>query len=142
MSDEPEEPYEVPAPPSHLKRPGREAWQRFCGALELDEVDHLALLAEACSALDLEVSARRKVRDGGLLFDDPRSGRKYPNPALAIEAKARSQAAQIIGQLRRALLQRDHLELAVEREVRIRTRAASGQQRQSRRGGGVRRVGS
>ena len=75
-------------------------------------------LERACTALDREAQARRKLRDDGLYLED-RFGRLYPHPAVAVEAKARAQAAQIIGQLLRARLAEDRLELQLERDIRM-----------------------
>lgn len=110
--------YIPPDPPAFLHRTGREAWAALCDEHELSDVAELALLERACSALDREAQARRKLRDDGLYLED-RFGRLYPHAAVAVEAKARAQAAQIIGQLLRARLAEDRLELQLEREIRM-----------------------
>lgn len=135
------ETYIPPDPPATLHRTGRELWASVCIEHELtDEVD-LALLERACSASDREAQARRRIRDDGLFLED-RFGKVYAHPASALEAKARSQAATILGQLERARLNVERLDLAVEREIRMRGKDMIAQTtRRDRRGGGVRHVG-
>lgn len=137
---EADEPYMAPDPPSFLHKTGTDAWRRLATELELIEVDDLALLERLCGALDREAQARRTIRDEGTYLED-RFGRKYAHPALAVERQSRTAAAGMLAQLRRSLLADQKMELAVERENRLRARAAEPKGR-DRRGGGVRRVGA
>jgi P27 family predicted phage terminase small subunit len=73
-----------PHPPKHLKSTdARRLWRRTVEAFEL-EAHHLALLEQACKALDRLVEARDVIdRDGITVLD--RYGVPKQHPACAIE---------------------------------------------------------
>lgn len=130
--------YAVPDPPAHLHATGQRAWEQLCTENEISDADELALLERACTALDREAQARRRLRDDGLYLTD-RFGRLYPHPAVAVEAKSRASAATIIGQIMRQRLAAERLDLQLEREIRMRRHAAEERERTGSRGGRVRR---
>lgn len=130
-------PYVAPPPPKDLHATGRKAWAELCADLELEDLDDLRLLALACSALDRSAQAARTLRDDGLYWTD-RLGNLRPHPAIQTEHKARSQAAQIIGQLQRSQLAYDRYVLAAERHADQQRKATETARRS---GGGTRRHG-
>jgi phage terminase small subunit len=140
MTDADETAYVPPEAPSFLHATGAKAWTRLCTELELVEIDDLALLERIGGSLDREAQARRAIRDEGAYLAD-RFGRKYAHPALAVERASRQAAATMLGQLRRSLLDSQKMELALAREVRLRTKDANKAAKEGRRGGRARHHG-
>jgi hypothetical protein len=129
--------YAPPDPPKYLHATGRGCWTDLCVEFELEDADDLRILALGCQALDRSAQAGRALRDDGLFWTD-RLGNRRPHPAIAVEAKSRAAAAQIIGQLQRSRLAYDRYELALERQAAAQTPHEGPQ---GRRGGGLRRYG-
>lgn len=139
------EPYEVPRPPSHLRKAGKDLWTTVAADWGIDhDSDDLQVLALAASAADRAAQAREELRKLGTLTWTDRLGNVRPRPEVDIEHKARAQAASLIDQIGRSQTRALRLEMAEERQERADERAARAEEpvrNRSRRGGGTRHWG-
>lgn len=74
------------APPSHLRKRGRNYWETVVSAVEMEGSD-LELLRAACEQLDRADAARLAIRREGMFTTD-RWDKPKAHPAVAIEVAA------------------------------------------------------
>jgi hypothetical protein len=128
--------YVVPTLPRDLKAPGRALYRRICREWELEPAaEELALLAHASRAEDLCAKAQSALDEYGLTYVD-RFGTPKERPEMRILRQQRAAVASLVKQISQARVVWQRLELATEREDRMRARAET---RRDRRGGGIRR---
>lgn len=85
------------APPRGLSPPSRRLWRTLAAGFDL-ESHHLAVLEEACRALDRAREAREVVdRDGLTQFD--RFDQLRPHPLLTVERDQRALAGKLLKDL-------------------------------------------
>lgn len=133
-----EEAFRVPRGPKSLKAAGRALWRRICAEWELEsDAEELALLAHACHAEDLCTAAQEALDVHGLTFED-RFGTPKERPELRILRQQRAAVASLVKQIGQSRTSWQRLELAREREDRVRQQA---DRPRDRRGGGVRHHG-
>lgn len=86
-------------PPDHLRTAGRELWTRVCHEYGITDSGGLALLGQACDAVDRASAAREQLQRDGLTVPDARGGIRA-HPANAIEQGAWSAVRAALRQLR------------------------------------------
>ena len=84
----------APAPPRHLRAPGKRLWRSVVGAWLLDK-RQMEILRLACEAADRAESARLLLEEEGLTVTD-RYGQQRPHPAASIESTSRSQVERLL----------------------------------------------
>lgn len=83
-----------PEPPGHLATSGARYWAEVVGEWDL-EAHQLAILENACTALDRIAQCRNRVRRDGLTITD-KTGKAVTHPALAVERQAMRLHAQLV----------------------------------------------
>jgi P27 family predicted phage terminase small subunit len=130
-----EEAYRPPRAPKSLQAAGRALWKRICAEWELEsDAEELALLAHACHAEDLCTAAQEALDEHGLTFED-RFGTPKERPELRILRQQRAAVASLLKQITQSQTSWERLELARDREDRVRAQA---DRPRDRRGGGFR----
>lgn len=77
-----------PAPPRHLREPGRDLWRTVVTDFVLQE-HHLRVLLAACEARDRAASCREAIDSEGATVTD-RWGQTKSHPLLAAERDSRA----------------------------------------------------
>jgi phage terminase small subunit len=88
---------ESPNPPSHLSAKGARLFASILERYELDP-EGIATLTMAIEAHDLAATARRKLKDEGLIVDGP-GGRPMAHPCVGIHRDCLASWRQLLGQL-------------------------------------------
>ena len=78
------------SPPKHLSRESKALWRDIVAEYELEDSAGLALLGQACEALDRVRSAQAQIEKDGELVAD-RFGQLKPHPLLTSERDSRGQ---------------------------------------------------
>jgi P27 family predicted phage terminase small subunit len=79
----------LPKPPRHLRKPGKELWTAIQRDFRVEDAAGLALLLAACESRDRAEAAREEIARAGMTFVDSK-GHPRPHPLLVVERDSRA----------------------------------------------------
>jgi phage terminase small subunit len=88
-----------PAPPAHLGDIARQLWVDVVANYSFEDPASMAVLAEACSALDRAERCRVAITADGEVLRSGRSGMLRAHPLLTTEVQSRALACRLLQRL-------------------------------------------